>query len=102
MSDAISRRNGGLREIQVSELNHFREDGRFGDFVNKMEAAVVLGRVSDVVRTESHIFRPKRMRRGIHLIPTSCILTAVLILQVKDHAVLCLIEKIQERISFNR
>ena len=43
MSDAIGRRNGGLREIQVPELNHVREDGCFGDLVNEMEAAVVLG-----------------------------------------------------------
>ena len=48
MSDAIGRRDGGLRERRVSELNRVREDGCFGDFVDKMEAAVVLGRVSDV------------------------------------------------------
>ena len=45
MSDAIGRRNGGLCEIRVPELNRVREDGHFGDLVDKMEAQVVIGQV---------------------------------------------------------
>ena len=48
MGNAIRRRDDRLREIQVSEPNRAGGDGCFGDFVNKMEAVILLGRVSNV------------------------------------------------------
>ena len=46
--DAVSRRDGGLREVGVVELNGVREEGGFGDLANDVEAAVVLEGVAFV------------------------------------------------------
>ena len=46
--DTVDRSDGGLREIGVAELDGVGEDGRLGDFVDKMKAAVVFGGVADV------------------------------------------------------
>ena len=46
--DAVGRRDGGLREVGVAELDGVQEEGGIGDLVNDVKAAVVLGGVANV------------------------------------------------------